>query len=91
MCSRAHTCYSNLGHSYYSRAVTIFALAYIAIGDKQCRGTLFVPYSNIGEIQWGYTVCSLYNYITIGDKQCRGTLNGPYSIEEVFYISVILS
>ena len=27
----------------------------------------------------------------IGDKQCRGTLNGPYSIEEVFYISVILS
>ena len=27
--------------------------SYNTIGDKQCRGILFVPYINIGDIQWG--------------------------------------
>ena len=30
--------------------------SYNTIGDKQCRGTLNVPYSNTGHLQWGYTV-----------------------------------
>ena len=45
------------------------------IGEKQCRDTLFVPYTDVGKKDCRVIISVLY-YMYIGDKQC--TLCPPY-------------